>query len=144
MNNQLICDCGSSFFFKYGAEQFQAGGYGSAEFRSLSNAPKTVLICLCGKPYPAKPQAGYSKATVAGLAEDSFQKSIDAARKRRDEVSMKHVAEISASPEEVKNLQGQIDQLRTVLNDANTPKAPQPKTPVKIKRVINANERASV
>lgn len=126
-STQLQCDCGSTYFFKYSVEQFLAGGYGSAEFRSTSNAPKTVLVCLCGKPFPSKPMAGLSQSTVAGQAERAFQASIQAAQKRRDEMSLQHVAEISASPSEVKQLKAEIDQLRSAFNQLSTPVAPQPK-----------------
>lgn len=138
-NTQLTCDCGSTFFYKTGAEQYLAGGYGSAEFRSTSNAPKTVLICLCGKPFPAKPTMGLSQSTVAGIAESAFQKSIASAQKRRDELSLKHMAEISASPSEVRQLQTQIDQLQAGFNAITAPAAPQPKnapkTPAKSRKI---------
>lgn len=139
-NTQLTCDCGSTFFMKFSAEQFLSGGYGSAEFRSTSGAPKTVLVCLCGKPYPTKPTAGLSMKTVAGIAENDFQKSVQSAQKRRDEASLKHVAEISASPSEVKRLREEVTELRTALNSALEsksvqPKEAAPKQPAKSKRV---------
>jgi hypothetical protein len=126
VSQQLVCSCGSSFFYTVRAEQFQAGGYGTAEFRSTSGAPKTLLICLCGKPVPPQP-AHYSRGTSADLAETAFRASIKCADKLRSEVTMAHVAEIAASPAEVKELREGVEEIRKAMNAAAEPKAPQPK-----------------
>jgi hypothetical protein len=79
----LICDnCGGAYFYVVRAEQFQAGGYGESEFRSLTNAPKTVVVCLCGRPVAPRP-ANYVAGAAAKTAEEVFRKSIEAARSKQ-------------------------------------------------------------
>lgn len=107
----LVCDeCSSTFFYTVRSEQFQSGGYGSAEFRSISNAPKTLLICLCGKPYTPK-SSYFAKSTVAAAQEEAFRKSVEAAQKYLKEHSLEHVASIAASPAEIQALEDRIREI---------------------------------
>lgn len=110
----LTCDCGSTFFFIVRAEQFQAGGYGSAEFRSISNSPKTTLICLCGQPFTPKP-AFVTRGTVAAAQEDAFRKSVESAQKYRKDHSMNHIAEITVSPAELQEVETRVIELAKTL-----------------------------
>lgn len=107
----LQCECGSSFFEQRRVEQFQAGGYGTAEFRSISNAPKTVLVCLCGKPVAPKP-GYYAKGTLAAVQETDFAKSIELARKFREASSINNIANIAASPAELQELKDSFEAMK--------------------------------
>ena len=123
----LTCECGSTFFFTVRAEQFQAGGFGTAEFRSISNAPKTLLVCICGHPYTPKP--GYhARGTVAAAAEEAFRKSVEAAQKHLKEHSLDNIAQIAANPAEVeklgsriKSLADELEAVRTSISKLTTP-----------------------
>lgn len=132
-DSQLTCECGSTFFYTTRAEQFAAGGYGSAEFRSLSNAPKTVLVCLCGKPVTPKPNF-YGRQTTAGVAEDEFRKSVEFSQRYRKEHSLENIAQIAVSPEELQKVADQVDELRKVVErPVAVDLDPKPKSKVKIK-----------
>lgn len=116
----LKCECGSTFFEQRRVEQFQAGGYGTAEFRSISNAPKTVLICLCGKPVAPKP-GYYSKGTVAALQEVEFAKSVEESRKHREASSINNIANIAASPAELRELADKFEVLSAAVSALGRP-----------------------
>lgn len=127
--DKLVCNvCTSTFFWTARAEQFLAGGYGSAEFRSISPGPKTVLICVgCGT--PATPKAAqYTRGTQAHLDEDQFRKSIDAGQKYRSSNSIQNVAKVAASVEEVEELRGLINDVKKAVEAGAKPKAPKPKS----------------
>lgn len=126
--DKLSCSiCGGTFFIASHAEQFILGGYGTAEFRSISNSPKTVLICIgCGAPVTPKP-AYYAKGTTADIAETDFRKSVEAGQKYRKDNSIQHVAEISASPSEVSELKTKINDIKKAVDILSKPK-PKPKT----------------
>lgn len=127
-DNQLTCSCGSTFFYTQRAEQFAAGGYGTAEFRSISSGPKTILVCLCGQPAMPKPSY-YTKGTTASLAEDEFRKSIEVAQKRREANSIQNIANIAAAPSEVQECRDQISELRKAILAFTIPAVPQPQEP---------------
>lgn len=129
--DKLVCkECQSTFFWTARAEQFLAGGYGSAEFRSISNAPKTVLICIgCGTPATPKP-AQYSRGTQAHLDEESFRKSVEVGQKYRQNNSMNRVATIAASVQEVEELRTLVNDIKKAVEAAAKPKAPRPKKEV--------------
>src|SRR4051812_38367496 len=129
-DKQLTCSCGSTFFYTQRAEQYAAGGYGTAEFRSISSGPKTLLMCLCGQPVMPKPSY-YTKGTTAALSEDDFRKSVEVAQKRREANSIQNIANIAVSPSELQECKDQIDELRTALLALSTPSVPQPVEPVK-------------
>ncbi len=58
-NVPMACPaCGSTFFIKLSAEQFSDGGYGTAQFRSLSNSPESAYVCLCGRLVDIKESVG--------------------------------------------------------------------------------------
>lgn len=110
------------------AEQFLQGGYGTAEFRSISNAPKTVLICIgCGTPVTPKPSY-YSRGTVASLAEEDFKKSIEAGQKFRKENSMQNVAQVAVSPAELNKVRELVEDVKKAVTSLSKPKAPKAKS----------------
>lgn len=131
-NDRLVCTaCGSTFFFQEHAEQFQPGGYGTAEFRSLSGAPKMVLICIgCATPVIPK-ESHYARGTVADLAESDFRKSVEGGRKFRKDNSIQNVAKIAASPNELQEVRELVETIRTAVNAISKPKALRPKVEVK-------------
>lgn len=131
----MQCECGSTFFYTARAEQFQAGGFGTAEFRSISNAPKTILVCLCGKPVTPKP-SHFARGTMAGVAEQEFAKSVEAALKFRNAHSLDHVAQIAASPAELQKVQDQVDEIRKAV-------LALPKSKAKTKESSNDGTKAS-
>lgn len=116
-NDKLICTaCGGTFFMQGHAEQFQPGGYGTAEFRSVSGAPKTVLVCIgCGTPVVPK-ESHYARGTVADLAESDFRKSVEAGRKHRKDNSIQNIVKIAASPAELQEVREIIETVRTAVN----------------------------
>src|SRR6266404_6505622 len=124
--DKLICAaCGGSFFNTVRAEQFQPGGYGSAEFRSLSNAPKTVLNCIgCGTPVLPKP-SHYGRGTIADIAEQDFRKSIESGQKYRKDNSIQNVVNIAASVEELEQVRGQVEDIKKAIDASSKPKAPK-------------------
>ena len=111
---KLQCECGSTFFYTVRAEQFAAGGYGTAEFRSMSQAPKTFLVCLCGRPTFPQPNS-YAQGTQAALSERDFQESAKAASEVAKAKSITNIAQIAASPAEVEELRKQILELQQTL-----------------------------
>lgn len=114
--------CHSTFFYTEHAEQFQAGGYGSAQFRSLSNAPKTILVCIgCGAPVTPMPTY-YGKNTTADVAEQDFRKSVEAGQKYRKAQSIQNIAQISVSPEELKEVR---DIVNGIVHTLDTPAKPK-------------------
>lgn len=129
---KLTCvTCGGSFFQMTHAEQFLQGGYGTAEFRSLSNAPKTVLVCIgCSTPVTPKP-GYYSRGTVAAIAEDEFRKSIEAGQKFRKDTSMQNIANIAASPAEVQEVRELVEDVKKAVDALAKPKGPKAKQEVK-------------
>ncbi len=139
MNNlqeKLTCSvCGGSFFTVARAEQFQSGGYGSAEFRSLSNAPKTVLNCIgCSTPVSPKP-AHYGRGTTADIAEQDFRKSIDAGQKYRKDNSIQNVANVAASITELQEVRATVEDIKKHIEASERAKAPKPKATAKAKTV---------
>ena len=136
---KLQCECGSTFFYTTRAEQFSAGGYGTAEFRSMSQAPKTFLVCLCGR--PAFPQAGsYAHGTQAAQAEKDFQESSKSALDVVNSKSLTNIANIAASPSEVAELRKEMDSLRQALVDATKPAFETPKAAVVRRSRAKASE----
>lgn len=121
-DTQLTCECGSTFFYTVRAEQWAAGGYGTAEFRSQSNAPKTLLVCLCGKPVIPQ-RSHYSKGTSAGIVEEEFRRSTEVAQKAREAASPKHFAQIAASPKEVEEIKIGLEEVRRAFDSLSKPKA---------------------
>lgn len=118
----IQCKCGSTFFEKKHVEQFAAGGYGTAEARSVSNAPKTILVCLCGRPMAPKPSY-FARGTTAAKAEDDFTKSVELALKAVDELTMEHIAQIAVSPKELASVTEAVEEVRAgLLTLANKPK----------------------
>lgn len=125
--------CKGTFFAPVHAEQYLKGGYGSAEFRSISNAPKTVLICIgCGTPITPAPSF-YSRSTVAGAAEQEFRKSIEAGQAYRDKNSLKNIASIAVAPSEMREVRELVEDIRKAI-DVKPLKAPKPKQEVKSTR----------
>jgi hypothetical protein len=124
----LTCPtCQGTHFWTAQAQQFIAGGYGSAEFRSISNAPKTVQICIgCGTPATPKPQQ-YSRGTQAHLDEVAFRKSVELGQAFRKSNSIQNVAQIAASPSEVNELRMLINDVKKAVEAAAKPKAPRAK-----------------
>lgn len=122
--NKITCTvCGSTFFTTIRAEQFIAGGYGTAEFRSISNAPKTVLQCIgCGTPVNPKP-GYYSKGTVAGVAEDDFRKSVEMGRKYRETNSIQNIVKIAVSPSELREVREFAEDIKRAVEAQAKPKA---------------------
>lgn len=119
----IACDqCKSTYFYTVRAEEFQSGGYGTAEFRALSITPKTLHICIgCGKPVTPKP-IYMAKGTQAALAEDRFVESMKNGQKFRESNSVQNFANIAASPDEVAELKRRIDDLQQALNTLSAPK----------------------
>lgn len=115
MSKKLACaECGGTFFAKTMAEQFVSGGYGSAEFRSMSNSPKTVLHCIgCGTPVAPAPSY-YSKGTVPFIAEQEFRQSIELGIKYKNEHKSIVAAPISDIPtkEELAEIRSSIEKLK--------------------------------
>lgn len=130
--DKLICPtCGGSFFTTQRAEQFVAGGYGTAEFRSISNAPKTVLTCIgCSTPITPKP-AFYGKGTIADIAEQDFRKSVELGQKHRKESDPKILLQQVASDEKVTEIKNLIDDVKKAVEAAAKPKAPVSKKEAK-------------
>jgi len=132
----LTCDqCKSTFFFTARAEEFLAGGYGTAEWRSVSNAPKTILVCVgCGKAVTPK-QNYYAKGTQAAIAEEHFAESVKNGNKFREKNSIQHVAQIAASPDELAALKKEVEDLRQALNSMTADKTlkPKQKKPTEVK-----------
>lgn len=112
-NEKLFCSvCGGSFFHMLRAEQYSAGGYGSAEFRSMSAAPKSVLLCIgCSTPVTPKPSY-YGKGTAADLAEQEFRQSIEVGQKHRKDNSIQNVAKIAASATELQDLKDLVSDIK--------------------------------
>lgn len=111
---KLQCECGSTFFFTVRSEQFAAGGYGTAEFRSMSQAPKTFLVCLCGRPTFPQPTS-FAQGTVASIAEKEFQESAKCAKDAIASTGVSNIANLAASPAEVADLRKQIEDLKQTL-----------------------------
>lgn len=134
--DKLTCiTCGGTFFTTGRAEQFIAGGYGSAEFRSISNAPKTVLSCIgCGTPVTPKP-AYFSKSTVAGVAEEEFRKSVEAGQKHREKNSVKNISNIVATNNDLDELRELVQDIRKAVDAQGKSKAPKPKQLVGVPHV---------
>lgn len=126
--DKLVCSiCAGTFFWTAQAQQFLAGGYGSFEYRSISNAPKTVLICIgCGTPAPSRPSQ-YSRGTQAHLDEEAFRKSIEVGQAYRRANSIQNVAQVAASPEELGELRNLINDVKKAVEAAAKPKAPKAK-----------------
>jgi hypothetical protein len=132
---KLTCTvCGSTFFTTARAEQFVAGGYGSAEFRSISNSPKTVLTCVgCSTPVTPAP-AYYSRGTVAGVAEEEFRKSIEAGQKYRED---KNTIGKFVSPSELNEVRDLALDVKKAVEAQSKPKSPKPKQAVEEHHVAN-------
>ncbi len=132
VQDKLVCsECKGTFFWTAQAQQFITGGYGSAEFRSISNAPKTVLICIgCGTPATPKP-AQYSRGTQAHLDEEAFRASVKAGQDWRVANSIKNVAKITASVEEVNELRALIGDVKKAVEAPAKLKAVRAKHEVK-------------
>lgn len=128
---KLMCvTCTSSFFYMQRAEQYLQGGYGTAEFRSTSNAPKTILVCIgCGTPVTPK-STHYGRGTAADLAEQDLRKSVEAGQKWRKANSIQNVANITASASEVQNLRELVDDIQKAVKALEKPKAPKAKQSV--------------
>lgn len=130
--DKLVCtECGSTFFYTSRAEQFQTGGYGSAEFRSLSNAPKTILVCVgCGVPVTPK-STHYARGTISDVAEQEFRKSIEEGQKFRKANSAANFAQIAASPAELQKVRELVDDVKRAVEAAAKPKGVKAKQEVK-------------
>lgn len=129
-HDKVVCgNCKGTFFTVSHAEQFVAGGYGSAEFRSLSNAPKTVLICIgCSTPITPKP-AFYGKGTTADVAEQDFRKSVEVGQKYRKDNSVHNIATIAVSPKELQDVRELVEDIKRVVEAKD--KSIKPKQEVK-------------
>jgi hypothetical protein len=113
--------CGGKFFVKSRAERYQKAGYGTAEFRSIDTAAKTILQCI-GCLTPVTPQdTQYARGTVAQAQEGDFRQSILAGQAYRKNNSIQAVVESAASIQEVQELKSQLTALTKKLNDL-TPK----------------------
>jgi hypothetical protein len=111
---KLQCVCGSTFFVPVRAEQYATGGYGTAEFRSVSQAPKTFLVCLCGRPAFPQPST-FAQGTSAGIAEKDFQESQKSAMTAIESQSLTNIANIAAAPSEVEDLRKQVEDLKATV-----------------------------
>lgn len=110
INTPIECEvCGSEWFYSVHAEQFSGGGYGSVEMRSITGNPVQMRICLCGN--PIVPQAQNFGGSRALGTRESFYIAAKKAKANRKAVTLDHVAEIAASPSEIKDLQRQLDDL---------------------------------
>jgi hypothetical protein len=142
---QLTCiECSSTFFYVARAEQFQAGGYNTVEFRSLSNAPKTVLVCVgCGIAVAPKPSYA-AKGTVAAEAEGDFIKSFEGGQKYRKARSLDNIVKITASMTELQEVKDQLEMLKAdmiaapMLNKKVEPTKPRSKSAKASKGAVNA------
>lgn len=112
INTPIECEvCGSEWFYSVHAEQFSGGGYGSVEMRSITGNPVQMRICLCGN--PIVPQAQNFGGSRALGTRESFFIAAKKAKANRKSITLDNVAEIAASPSEIKELQQQLDDLKT-------------------------------
>ena len=126
MSNIQECpNCGSTFFTSVRAEQFISGGYGSAEFRSISNAPKTAYQCVgCGTSIGQKQQF-FSRGTTADVVEQEFRKSMEAGTKYRKELSVKQDMSNFVSTDELQKVIDMIEDIKKIISNQNKLNMPQ-------------------
>ena len=53
-NTPMVCECGSTHFFKIYVEEYAEGGYGSVSLRPVSQNQESFYACICCKPVQQK------------------------------------------------------------------------------------------
>ena len=96
--------CGGTFFYKVNAEQYSDGGYGTAQFRSLSMATEAFYVCLCGTVTDIKDTAARGLADRHTQFISCVKKAI--AIQKKD--SPQFVAEQCASLEELQQVNDRL------------------------------------
>jgi hypothetical protein len=123
----MICPrCGGTWFYKVTVEQFSDGGYGSAQFRSLSMTPETAYICLCGTIVENKEAMGRGVDSRHG----HFLSAIRTALEHQKRNSVQVVASTCASIEEVEQLRQRVNWLEEAIASFTTEQTPIEPAPI--------------
>lgn len=109
-------NCGSTYFYSINAEQFSQQGYGSVEYNALGGNPRAAKVCLCGTPLPTKANARGTAQTRG--AQEEFFRSLTAAREYIANNSIKTLAKVAATPQEVEAVKQLLITKVAELNDA--------------------------
>ena len=110
-NVPMACpSCGSTFFIKLSAEQFSDGGYGTAQFRSLSNSPESAYVCLCGRLVETKESVGRGMEGQHARFVSAVAVALAAQIKHASEFNV--LAKHTASVEDIEALKADIQWLK--------------------------------
>jgi len=120
-NTAMACPrCNGTWFYKVTVEQFSDGGYGSAQFRSLSMTPETAYVCLCGAIVENKESVGRGVDSRHGYFLGAIRTALECQKRN----SVQQVAASCASIEEVEELRDRVKWLEEAITSFTTDQTP--------------------